>query len=42
MRSIPNIAFESVPVGKDDSENIVLREREKSRILSLNRKIISI
>ena len=26
MRSIPNIAFESVPVGKDDSENIVLRE----------------
>ncbi len=29
MSRIPNLAFETVPVGKDDSENIVLREEGK-------------
>ncbi len=31
MSSIPNIPFETVPIGKDDSENIVLREEGEKK-----------
>ena len=37
---IPNLPFDEVPIGKDESGNVVLREVSEKRSLNSSRKII--
>jgi len=40
MLLLPNIPLESVPFGKDDSENVVVREVGKKTEFDFHRKAI--
>ena len=40
LLQLPNIPFDDVPVGKDDSQNVVLNKSVNRRSLILRKKII--